>query len=272
MAGRHFLKDLGHWQWDIAVGIFTVGGVIASLILVKEYTWLSGLILFCVFAAAHSFAWARHRQLVSAEAAHEAERGRLQGQAAEAAQRAAEAERKLAEAPLDILTKVQAAVEASSYADAAARLKRYADLVDRMRQFVSHLIKPLIVRTVTRQGDRLYFAAKAPRPALECLRPGDPFQLVRRGEGDLETPAANLTVHQPPDLKKEVVHFALESSLSDEVAALEALAAHGEIPGSRYGIRLVCDPSRYGNLRLADLPGAIDYLMADFFSPPGGAT
>ena len=180
-----------------------------------------------------------------------------------------DAERRLNEVPLDILAKVQSLVETSAYKAIPDQLKRHAEIIVRMRSFDNALQKkPLNLRTFTNQADTLHVIARGTGEALQHLREGDPFLLIKTGAEGLATDAAVLTVSQPPNIEKQVAYFAIRRYITDEMGRIQALAAVHDIEGMKgYTIRLPFDVSRYEGLDLSHFASVIDRLMADIDKP-----
>jgi hypothetical protein len=269
MLGKGFMREYGRYLWDVGAWVFTVGGAIAALLLANDHFWYSILIFASITLSCLLFAFSRHRKLDKAQEAHQAERQRLLAEKDTAVQRLQDAERRLNEVPLDILTKIQTLVATSAYRVIADLLKRHAEIIVRMRSFDDALQKkPLNLRRFTNQADILHVIAKGAGEALQHLREGDAFLLVRIGADGLATDAAVLTVSQQPDLKREVAYFAIARYITDEMGHIKALAAVHDIEGIKgYTIRLPFDVARYDGLDIAHFTTVIDRFMVDIDKP-----
>ena len=248
-----FIQGLGSALFNWWGFIFTVGGTILSLWFAREHWWICLLIVGANAIACGSFAYTKQKGEVIAKARHEDALVRLQ-----------EAERKLNEVPLELLTRVRQIVASVSLVDVARILSSSAALVTRHRQFVAVEAKPLTLRTFARQGDRLFAVAKAARAALENLRVDDPFLLQKKSSSGVEVVVARLAVHQPPDLVKEVAYFAVLPPIPSELEAIAALAVERNVKGvTDYSVRPAYDITRYRDLDLTPVPEAIDLLIED---------
>jgi len=266
-----FWEGWGHSLFNWKAFVFTIAGTIVALVLVREYWWVSVLIVMAVYLASGRYAYAKHRGLQKAEQRHHAEIEAVRLEARAASDRVKEVERRLAEVPSDILQELQAVIRAHSHAELARVLLARADFIGRMRGFTSSSAKPINLRTFTRQGDKLYAVAKADSTALSFLRVGDPFLLVRRSADGLETPSARLVVHQAPEAGKEVVMFEIADYLSDEMEHLDSLAHSGDAKGIRgYAILFACDLAAYEGVDFQHFAVAIARLVDELAGNRGG--
>ncbi len=241
--------------------VFTIGGTIVSLIIVREYWWISLLFVAASYVALGTFAYRRHRELDQAQAEHRREQDRLRAERQEAVQRAQEAERKLNEVPANILAELQRIIGAHSFKELAGMLVRQADFVERMTSFTRASPKPISLRTFTKQGGGLYALAKVEAEAAAHVRIGDSFLLIRRAANGLETTSARLLVHQLPEPGKDVLMFRIVDYLSDELGHIDRLAQGGDVEGMKgYRVRVACDVARYGRLDMHNLAETIEGL------------
>ena len=248
-----FVRGMGLALFNWWGFTFTVGGTILALWFAKEHWWISLLVVVANAGACGWFAYTKHKGEMIAKTDRDGTLLRLQ-----------EAERKLNEVPLELLTQISQIVASVSLMDLARILSKSAAMVDRHRQFVAVKGKPLPLRRFVWQGDRLFAIAKADAAALEHLRIGDPFLLQKKASSGLEVVVARLVVHQPPDLVKEVVHFAVTTPIPPDLEAIAALAAERDVKGvTDYSVRPAYDLSRYHTLDLASLPEAIGLLIED---------
>jgi hypothetical protein len=198
---------------------------------------------------------------------------RLQSEQRALSERLQAAEQKLNEVPSDILIQLQRIIAVYSRDELGRALAARADFIGRMQSFLRASAKPINLRAFTRQGGNLYAVAKAPSAALEHVRPGDPFLLVRKAPTGLETPSARLLVHQPPEPGKDVVMFSIAEFLADEMGHIDSLARTGDVAGLKgYGIKFDCDLAGYGDLNLQSIAGGITRLVRDITGEPGSAS
>ena len=252
-----FGKQLIFW----AAWVFTVGGAIGSFVLGQAYAWIGWLAVLAGVLALSGHAYSLHRRCRELELGNDALTGQLR-----------DAERKLNEVPLDLVNRIQQLVTPQSVTDVAGRLAVHADYVLRVRQFMAAVTGDIHLRTFSKRDDNLFAIAKVAEAALAHLRESDVFMLVRSAEG-LRTDCAKMVVHQRPDPAHGVVIFRLVELLSDEVRALERLAAVREITGlTGYTLRPVCDSGWYGAVESATIPEAIKRLAEGLERERGAST
>ena len=256
--------------------VFTLGGTIVGLWLAKESWWISILIVVALTVAFGAFAYRLNRNLRQMESRHETElqtirqlsKAELEGvrsEKDELSRRLREAEQKLNEVPLGIVKHLERAVASHEFGELVKKLTAHADFVSRMRIFVQASTKLLALRTLVTQGGAVFVVAKAAVPVSEMLRPGDPFLLVKRTSGGLETPIAWVVVHQPPTGGKEQsLFFRIENPLTGEVRALENLAEHGDVEKiGGYSLKPACDVEAFAGLEWSRLVDTLTRLADD---------
>lgn len=276
-TAQQFLGKLGPYLIGWWGFVFTVGGTIGGLVLAREWWWISVLIVLANAGGCFVFAYKAYRSEAQAKADHAAhlaklvdehssEMKQLQLIKQEAEYRREEAERRVNEVPLDIVTKLQSIVQAVSYSDLGRALSACAEIIERHKHFLAAASKPLSLQTLTRIGDRLFALVKAPVDALALLRVDDPFVLVKRADG-VELEVVSLLVHQPPDTKKEVAYFAIVPPIPPELETMADLLAKGEVSRiQRYSIRPAYSIAKYTNVELSAVPQAIALLVQEALS------
>ncbi len=243
-----FLEILGRQLFVWSGWVFTVGGAAGGFVLGEGYSWIGWLAVLTGLLALTGHSYSTHRRCRDLEAEN-----------ARATVQLREAERKLNEVPLDILNRIRELVKPQSLAEAAAQLAAHADYVLRMRRFVA-AAGDVHLRTFSQRDGVVFATAKIPTEALSPLREKDVFILVRTADG-LRTDCAVMAVHQTPDPAHGVVHFRLTQLLSDDVRAIETLAAAREVTGlTGYTLRPVCDAGWYAALDSTTIPEAITRL------------
>ena len=250
---KGFGQGLGQYLFSWWGFVFTIGGTIACLLLAGVYWWIAPLVVLANSLACGFYAYAKHRGEARAKEEQHATSLRLQ-----------EAERKLNEVPLGLLARVNQIVESASFAEFARLLPACAEVICRHKEFMQVESKPLALTTFARQGEQLFVLAKASGAALRHLRVGDPFVLVKKTSSGVDVALARLAVHQPPDSKKEVVHFGILSPIPPELQPMADLAIQGDVSGVKgYSLRPAYDISKYAALDLASVPAAIPLLIGD---------
>jgi hypothetical protein len=256
-----FFDTLGKHLFIWSGWVFTVGGAVGSFVLGQANAWIGWLAICTGVLALTGHAFALHRRCRELEEATEKQTARLQ-----------EAERKLNEVPLDLVNRIRELIAPQSAADVAAQLAAHADFVVRVQQFIAATSGDIHLRTFIKRDDRLFAIAKVATAALVHLRDDDAFVLVRSAEG-LRTDCALMVVHQKPDPAHGVVYFRLVEILSDEVRALEKLAAEREVTGlTGYTLRPACDHGWYGPLESATISDAIKRLAEGLERERGAGT
>ena len=225
--------------------VFKVGGAIGSFVLGQGFAWIGWLaVLTGVFAlTAHSYAM--HRRCGELEKANTRRDEQLR-----------EAERKLNEIPLDLVTRIQEIIAPQSITAIAVQLATHADYVLRMRQFMA-VDREIHLRTFTARDKVIFAVAKIAETAFRYLREKDLFVLLRSAEG-LQTECALMVVHQTPDPTHGTIHFRLVNLITEEARAIEHLATAGGASGLMgYTLRPVCDTGWYSQIESATIPEAI---------------
>lgn len=259
-----FLEAWGRQLFTWFAFVFTVVGTIVALGLAREYWWISVLVVLAVFAASASFAFWKHRELEQERHRHREEVKRFSDEHQQMTRRLQDSERKLNDVPYEILINLQRVIAGHSFAEATRILAEYADLIGRMTRFAAALSRPINLRAFVRQAGDLYAIAKVASQALEHVRVGDPFLLVKRSTGGLETHSARLIVHQAPDLAKEIAMFRIGDYLSDEMGHIDKLAQSSDIEGMKgYTIRVACDLSQYEGVDVQGMAKALSQLVQD---------
>jgi hypothetical protein len=227
--------------------VFTVGGAIGSFVLGEAHAWIGWLAVLAGLLALTGHSYSVHRRCLELEEANK-----------KLTEQVRDAERKLNEVPLDLVNRIGELIAPHSVIDVAARLAAHADYVLRIRQFMLAASDDIHLRRFVRRDNTTYAVAKIAAAALSHLRENDLFFLVHSTEG-LKTDCAVMVVHQTPEPDHDVVHFRLVNLLSDDIKALEQLAAtRGEIAGlTGYTLRPACDPGWYGSLESARISEAI---------------
>jgi hypothetical protein len=241
-----FWSVMGRQLFVWAGWVFTVGGAIVSLSFGEGSAWIGYLVIAAGLLALTGHAYATHCRCRELEARN----GRL-------AEQLRDADRKLNEIPLAILTRIQELVVSQSLTDTVNRLAAHADFVVRMRQFAAAVTGDIHLRTFVRRDGSLYATAKIGRSAISHLRQQDAFVLVRSSDA-LRTDCALMVVHQIPDAEGEVVHFRLVELFSDEARALDQHATVRDVSGlTGYTPRPACDTGWYATLESATISEAI---------------
>jgi hypothetical protein len=266
-----FLGGL-HRSWLLWSGwLFTVAGTTFGLLVVQAYAWIGALVALAGLCAVTGFAYERYTELRKAEGRHAAETGRLERDLQTAREHAEQAERKLNEVPLTILTRLQATIAAYSSDQLGRLLNRHAEFVGRMQRFLRDAPKRLNFRTFTKQTGSLYAVAKGPPEALAHLRVGDPFLLLHVGTDGLETQAARIAVHQPPESGKDIVMFRIVASLSEEIGHIERLAESRDVAGMKgYRLTPACSVEGYPDVDLGALADFVNLLLEDLLENERG--
>jgi hypothetical protein len=265
----------------LAGWIFTVVGVVVSLIIVKEYWWLSALILGTIFLSLLLYAYRCHTDLEKARGSHaeelrgveerrQAELQPLRDELRTATERLRETEGRLSQVGFETVARIEQLLASHSASELSRELTEYARFVGRMCDFKRHSTKPIDLRTIAAQAGGLYVVAKAEGEALCHVAVGDEFRLVKQGQAGVQTPCADLVVHQPPNAAKNVLYFRIKRYLSDEMGHLEQLARSGDVQGIKgYGIELACDVTPYGADDIPNLIRLIQQLVEDIASRRG---
>jgi hypothetical protein len=240
-----FFDVLGKQLFAWSGWVFTVGGAVGSFVLGQAYAWIGWLSVLAGVLALTGHSFSTHRRCRE-----------LEVQNARLADEVREAERKLNEVPLDLVSRIQELVTPRSLTELAAQLATHADYVLRIQRFTAALAGADVhPRTFVRRDGALYAVAKVPDAALSHPRERDVFVLVRAADG-LRTDCALIVVHQPPD--QGLVHFRVAQLLSDDARALEQLAATREVAGlTGYTVRPWGDPGWYAALASATIPEVI---------------
>jgi len=282
---KGFWSGLGHHLESRIALVFTVGGVAITLLLVEQAYWPVALLVLVVAAlllGSGSYAYSLHSQNQQAETRHQdemrettdrhqAELAQTQAEHRTATQRLQEAEQKLNEVPLGIVTQLKRVLEEYSTADFGRSLIRYAEFVVRMQAFARASPRSLNLRRFVRQAGGLYLAAKGAPAALANLRAGDPFVLLRVGTDRLETPSARVVVHQKPEQDKDVVLFRIVAPLAEEIGYIERLAETGEVEGLKgYRLTPACATDDYPEMDASRFSAFLHRLVADLTQTWGG--
>jgi hypothetical protein len=247
-----------------AAWTFTVGGAIASLWVAKEYAWIGALVALTGLIGLTVFAYQKHCDLVDAERGHKLDLDRLSNELRVAESRAAQAERKLAEVPADILIRLQGTIHAFAHRELSGLLVDYSGYVSRMQAFVRACPKPVTLKAFVKRDEGLYAVAGLSSVAIKCLQKDDAFRLEFKDVNALRTASARVLVHQL-DADKEQVWFRVDKSLGDEMADLDALASKQDVPAKGYFVRPVCDLDRYANLDPAGVADLVRTMVEELF-------
>jgi hypothetical protein len=259
-----FLESWGRSLFNWFGFVFTVLGAIIGLALAREHWWISVLIVIATVAASGSFAYFAHSDRETAARRHQKQVSVLHAELGAAAGRLQDAERMLNEVPYELLSNLACMCASYSLSKSARLLVERVDFVARMVSFAQISAKPINLRSFVRQGGGLYVVAKAESKALQQLKRGDPFLLVKKSSEGLATPCARLVVHQPPDQAKGVVMFHICDYLSDEMGHLENLASSGNVEGIKgFGVQMIPDVTSYGNLDLTNLVQVVSRIVRD---------
>ena len=178
--------------------------------------------------------------------------GYLEGNLDEKDRLLRETERKLNEVPSEMLAIIQGKLVSHSFSQLASALIKCSDFVRRMQEVVKFTKKPIQVRVFKCVDSKLYAAGKIPSEAIEHLRIGDRFQMVRLDDG-LETPSGVLEITQPPNRDLDVVWFRLEAFISDELRHVASLAQAQDVVGLKgYRIGMLCNLSSFDGIDLTN--------------------
>jgi hypothetical protein len=260
---KGFEKVLGQYLSSSWGFVFTVAGTIVGLVLAGQHWWIAVLIVVANALACGCFAYVKH--LGEAKARDEQKTTAL---------KLDEAERKLNEVPLELLAQVNELVNSDSFAAFARLLAESVDVIARHKQFFQLVGKPLAITTFAKPDDHLFVLAKASAEALQQLRVGDTFLLVKKTPSGVEITVANLAVHQQPDLKKEVAYLVVLGPIPPALEPMVGLANQGDMARIRgYSVRPAYDVSRYEEIDLVSVSEAIALLIGDIANRvPGVST
>src|SRR5207249_3329282 len=116
----------------------------------------------------------------------------------------------------------------------------------------------------TFQSGEFYVVGKVKAEALQFLKVGDPFLLLRKSADGLETTSARLIVHQPPELAKEVVQFRITDYVGDEMRHLSQVAQRQDVQGMKgYTIKSALSMEGFGDFDLQATVPVIHRLLDD---------
>jgi hypothetical protein len=230
---KRFLEGLGSYLFTWWSFVFTVLAAIVALVLAKEHWYIQVLVVVANALGCGAYAYARFCSETQAKAGHQVERDRHVGECQSLNQKLQDAERKLNEVPLGILSNLSRLIESGMFANLGRTLVECAKVMARHKEFLRLESKPLPLKTFVRRGDQLYaVVAKASPDALNHLRVGDPFVLlVTKDPSGVESIVARLQVHQLQNLKPGGAVFTILVPIPSELEPLATLAIQGDVSG-----------------------------------------
>lgn len=237
--------------------VFTVGGAIVGLLIVREYLWIGILCFVAAYLGLLALLIKIHRQFSKATEATNA-----------AIARAEAAERRLNAIPADLLDRLQETIRRHSFVDVARLLGAYASYIHRMRSSKIADEKPVGLRTFVRRDGNLYAVAGLDKDAMSFPEQDDPFILEFKDPGGLITRRAHLLVHQK-DLAKAVVWFRVVLFLGEEMTSLDALAEKQDVPGKGYRVRVDADLDQYSAIDSGEVSDIIQRLANEIVKRQG---
>lgn len=121
--------------WMLAA--FSVGGVLVSPFLDKQYPWVGTLVALGLLIPLGTHSWWVHKRVGEAEKKHQDSLGALRQQLAEEATRREQAERQVAEVPADIVARLVGLLTDGVVSEVVRGLRERAALVGRLRRFAA---------------------------------------------------------------------------------------------------------------------------------------
>jgi hypothetical protein len=243
--------------------IFTVFGVIVSLVLVKEFAWIGALMAVAGLIPLGSHSWWVHQRLQEADRRHHDELEAARQRNTDEVKRREQAEQRLALIPAEALARLAELVSEGKMNELIASMQRKAEWLSRARQYQKTLNKPLRVRTFQYIQAELYVIASGIGEAVLNLRPGDPFILRRQSEAGIVVESARLIVNQPVEAGKDRVHFRAVEMLADDMIHLAGLAGDQAVEGIKgFSIAIDANMETTPQIDFASVAEAIPHLAS----------